>query len=143
VETSQPGHIDCAGGIVFDTRTLDRRLLLIQRATAPSAGTWSVPGGRCEPGETAEQACVREVAEETGLRVRVIRWAGRVERDGPDGVVYDIDDFICTVDSGELRAGDDAADVRWAGLDELAAIELAPGLLDALDAWDVWNAKLG
>jgi ADP-ribose pyrophosphatase YjhB (NUDIX family) len=139
-------HVACAGGIVFDTGKPDGRLLLIQRGTPPSAGTWSVPGGRCEPGETAEQACVREVAEETGLQVQVIRWAGRVERDGPDGVVYDIDDFICAVSvasAGPLQAGDDAADVRWAGRHELASIDLAPGLLDVLDAWDVWNAKLG
>jgi 8-oxo-dGTP diphosphatase len=140
VETSEPVHVACAGGIVFDAEKAGGRLLLILRGKPPSAGTWSIPGGRCEPGESAEQACRREVAEETGLRVQVIRWAGRVERDGPGGVVYDIDDFICAVDSGELRAGDDAADVRWAGRDELGAIDLAPGLLDALDAWDVWNA---
>jgi ADP-ribose pyrophosphatase YjhB (NUDIX family) len=141
-------HVPCAGGIVIDA---DGRLLLIKRAKAPSAGTWSIPGGRCEPGETAEQACIREVAEETGLQVRVIRWIGRVERasgSGPGGIVYDIDDFICAIRAGDasvLRAGDDAADARWATRAELestAAGDLTPGLLEALDAWDVWNAKV-
>ena len=67
----------CAGGIVFDAGA---RLLLVRRGQAPSAGSWSVPGGRCLPGESPAAACVREVAEETGLRVEVVRYAGRVER---------------------------------------------------------------
>ena len=49
----------------------DGALLLIRRGHAPSRGRWSLPGGRVEPGETAEQALVREVAEETGLVVEV------------------------------------------------------------------------
>ena len=98
METGQPKHVACAGGIIFDRGT--GGCCLILRGKAPSAGTWSIPGGRCEPGETAEQACVREVAEETGLQVQLIRWVGRVQRDGPGGVVFDIDDFICAVMSG-------------------------------------------
>jgi 8-oxo-dGTP diphosphatase len=84
----------CAGGIVFDEAG---RLLVVQRAHEPAKGRWSVPGGRCLPDEPAALACVREVAEETGLQVRVVRFAGRVERAGPGAVRYDIDDFVCTV----------------------------------------------
>src|SRR5664279_96321 len=87
-------HLSCAGGIVFDE---GGRLLLIQRGQPPSAGSWSIPGGRCEGGETGEQACIREVAEETGLAVVVLRWAGRVTREGPGEVSYDIDDYVCAV----------------------------------------------
>ena len=124
----------CAGAIVLDGTG---RLLLIRRGNPPSQGSWSVPGGRCGPGESAADACVREVAEETGLSVGVQRFAGHVERDGPDGRIYDIDDFVCTVLGGTLRAGDDAAEVRWVQRVELADLELVPGLLDALTAWDV------
>lgn len=124
----------CAGGIVFDDAG---RLLLIKRANEPSAGTWSVPGGRCRPGESRADACVREVAEETGLTVRVLRPAGRAERDGPAGTRYDIEDFVCTVLGGELRAGDDAADARWVSAAELAQLELAPQLLDWLTERDL------
>jgi 8-oxo-dGTP diphosphatase len=124
----------CAGGIVYDHA---RRLLLIRRATPPSAGFWSIPGGRCEPDELPAQTCVREVAEETGLRVRVIRHAGRVERDGPGDLVYLIDDFVCSVVGGELRAADDAADARWVSAGELESLPLAPGLLEALTEWSL------
>ena len=121
----RPKCVPCAGGIVFDDA---RRLLLIQRGTPPGSGLWSIPGGRCEPGEPPEAACVREVAEETGLRVHVERHAGRVERDGPGG-------FVCSVVGGLLRAGDDAADVRWVTAAELGSLELVPGLLAALTDW--------
>ena len=45
------------------------RVLLIQRARNPWRGMWSLPGGRLEPGETAEEAAGREVREEVGLTV--------------------------------------------------------------------------
>jgi 8-oxo-dGTP diphosphatase len=117
---------------VFDDA---RRLLLIQRGTPPASGLWSIPGGRCELGEPPAAACVREVAEETGLNVQVERHAGRVERDGPGGVIYEIDDFVCSVVGGALRAGDDAVDARWVTAAELGSLDLVPGLLDALTAW--------
>ena len=126
-------RVPCAGAIVFDQAG---RLLLVQRAGPPSAGSWSVPGGRCLPGESAAQACVREVAEETGLAVRVERSAGRVERDGArHGCVYDIEDFVCVVTGGELRPGDDAADARWVTRAELSQLQLAPLLCDTLADW--------
>jgi ADP-ribose pyrophosphatase YjhB (NUDIX family) len=113
------------------------RLLLIRRGQDPSAGSWSVPGGRCRPEEAASAACVREVAEETGLRVTVVRWAGQVERAAPGGGVYVIDDFVCSVVGGELRAGDDATDARWVTRAELGDLDLVPGLYATLDEWGV------
>lgn len=129
----------CAGAVVLDG---SGRLLLIKRGQPPSQGSWSVPGGRCRAGEPAAAACVREVREETGLQVRVLRSAGRVERDGPSGQVYDIEDFVCELVAdgaavGELRPGDDAADARWVSLPELTGLDLAPGLLECLTAWDL------
>jgi 8-oxo-dGTP diphosphatase len=122
----------CAGAIVFDAAG---RLLVIRRGRPPWPGLWSIPGGRCRPGEAAAEACVREVAEETGLVAQVVRLAGHVDRDGPDGRVYVIDDFVCVVTGGRLLAGDDADDARWVDRAELAALPLVPGLLAALTQW--------
>ena len=124
----------CAGGIVLDEQ---RRLLVIRRGQAPSAGRWSVPGGRCRPGEAPADACVREMREETGLDVRVVRAAGDVIRDGPGGVVYAITDFECAVIGGTLRAGDDATDARWVTRAELADLDAVPGLIEALSEWSL------
>lgn len=122
----------CVGGIVHDDVG---RLLLIQRGTEPALGKWSLPGGRVEPGETDAEAVVRELAEETGLSVRVNALVGYVIRGR-----YEIYDYLCTVRSGELVAGDDAADVRWVDLAGFAELEtvgaLSEGLAEALRDWD-------
>jgi ADP-ribose pyrophosphatase YjhB (NUDIX family) len=129
-----PARVACAGAIVLDG---GGRLLLIRRGREPGRGLWSLPGGRCEPGEDAAAAAVRETCEETGLEVTAGRLVGRVERPGPDGVTYEIDDLACTVTGGTLRAGDDADDARWVGAAELAGLPVTDGLLDALTRWGV------
>lgn len=111
------------------------RLLLIQRGQPPAEGTWSLPGGRLEPGESVRDAVVREVAEETGLIVVPVRFVGRVERPGPGGTTYRIDDLHCRWVGGDLCAGSDAADAAFVTGDKLRALPLSPGLLDALTGW--------
>ena len=127
-------RVPCAGAIVHDPRG---RLLVIRRGREPGRGLWSLPGGRCEPGEDPAAAAVRETYEETGLVVAPGRLVGRVERPGPGGVTYVIDDVACTVTGGTLRAGDDADDARWVGAGELGTLPVTAGLLDALTRWGV------
>jgi 8-oxo-dGTP diphosphatase len=126
--------IPCVGAVVTDGHG---RLLLIKRGHEPGAGLWSLPGGRIEPGETDAEALVREMLEETGLTVEPGRLLGRVQRAGPGGAVFDIRDYAATVTGGTLRAGDDAADARWAGAEELAALDITEGLMEVLADWGV------
>jgi ADP-ribose pyrophosphatase YjhB (NUDIX family) len=118
------GRVACAGAVVRNERG---DLLLVLRANDPGRGLWSLPGGRLEPGEDARTCAAREVLEETGLVVEVGDELLTVEIGA-----YDVTDFVATVISGELRAGDDAADVRWCAVDEFTSLSLTPSLLDAL-----------
>jgi 8-oxo-dGTP diphosphatase len=127
-------RVRCVGAIVRDA---GGRLLVIRRGHPPGTGLWSLPGGRAEPGESDEAAVVRELAEETGLRVTAGRLIGSVDRPGPDGTTYDIRDYAATVTGGTLRAGDDASAARWVTPDELRRLPTTNGLLEALTAWAV------
>jgi 8-oxo-dGTP diphosphatase len=66
------------------------KILLIKRNTIPFKGYWALPGGRMDPGETIEQTIVREVKEETGLDVTIVRKVGDyVEKGVKDDVEYE------------------------------------------------------
>lgn len=60
------------------------RAVLIKRAKEPFEGSWALPGGFVEIGESAEQAAAREVKEETGLEVRLVRLIGVYSDPGRD-----------------------------------------------------------
>lgn len=106
----------------------DGRVLLVRRGRAPERGSWSVPGGRVETGETFEQAAARETFEETGLHVRVGRELWALQVPTGDGRTYEIRDFAAVVIDGVLAPGDDADEVRWVRPDELDALPLTPDL---------------
>jgi 8-oxo-dGTP diphosphatase len=130
--------IACVGAVVRDDRG---RLLLVRRANEPGRGQWSVPGGRVEPGETAHQALVREVHEETRLTVAPDALAGVVERSAPGGGVYVVEDFFARLRPGtdprSARAGDDADEVGWFTPDQVVELDCVDGLVEALRQWRV------
>jgi 8-oxo-dGTP diphosphatase len=121
----------CVGAVLVH----DGALLLVRRGHGPAAGVWSVPGGRVEHGETVAEAVVREVAEETGLECICGELLGWVEVMGedPDAHHFVILDFVATVlEHGEPVAGDDALEVAWVPLDEVAERRLVDGLAEFL-----------
>ena len=119
----------CVGAIVVR----DGRLLLVRRGRGAAVGAWSVPGGRVEPGEPLAQAVERELLEETGLAGRCGAFVGWVERIDAEHHFVILDFDVTVGDDTEPRAGDDAADVVWVPLAEVAAWDgLVPGLLDFL-----------
>ncbi len=109
----------------------DGAILLVRRGHEPMLGRWSVPGGRVEPGETLGEAAAREAYEETGLEVTVGAELWNLVIPAGDRA-FEVHDFAATVVGGTLRAGDDAADVRWVPFDELERLQLTDGLLGYL-----------
>jgi len=110
------------------------RVLLVERGRAPFQGSWSLPGGVVEAGERLAGAIQREVREETGLEVQPVKMVEVFERIMPDDrgrteYHYVLIDYLCRVTGGELSAGDDAAQARWAAPDELARYRMTEDTL--------------
>lgn len=91
---------------------MDGGVVLIQRGNSPHKGEWALPSGFVEADESAEEAAIREAEEETGLKVEIIELANiNSFPEGPpvSGIMIF---YRMRPVGGELRAGDDAMDVR-------------------------------
>jgi ADP-ribose pyrophosphatase YjhB (NUDIX family) len=117
----------------------DGRVLLIQRGQPPRAGSWSLPGGVQELGETVSEAARREVREETGLELgelQLVDVVDSIERDAAGRVRrhYTLVDFTAAVAGGSERAGSDAAALAWFDPEELEELGLWPPTLAVIRA---------
>lgn len=121
------------GAVILD----GERVLLARRGRDPGRGKWSIPGGLVHLGERLEDAVVREVEEETGLRVRVLDLCGVIDRvvREQDAVRYHyvILDYVAEPVGGVLQAGSDAAEVCWVAVGDLGRYETTDGLADMID----------
>jgi len=104
-------------------------VLLVRRGKPPNVGSWTLPGGAQEVGETTEAAARRELLEETGIEVGPMQLAATVDsirRDADDRVQYHytIIDFCARWATGEPCAGSDVTEAVWAPLDALEPFDL-------------------
>jgi len=107
----------------------DGQVLIVKRKYDPLAGQWSLPGGGVELGETLEDSIVREMLEETGLRIEVgpvIEVFDRITRDEKGDVRYHfvLVDYLCWPVGGELQAGSDVADALFIDPEQLPGYNL-------------------
>lgn len=105
------------------------RVLLVKRGHEPLKGTWSLPGGVVELGESLQAALARELREETTLAVEVgpiVDVFERIERasDGRVAYHYVVVDYLCRVREGVPAHGSDVDDARWVDRGDLAAYRL-------------------
>ena len=103
------------GDCIVITKEVDAKVLLIQRADEPYKGCWAFPGGFLNMDETIEQCAIRELEEETGLKVNDVHQIGaysKVDRD-PRGRTITVA-YLAIIDSPISVLGqDDAAKAEW------------------------------
>jgi mutator protein MutT len=112
------------------------RVLLIRRGKEPLRGRWVLPGGTVELGESLADAVVREIHEETGIRVaarEIVTVFDRIQRDEGRVVHHHvIVDFVCEYLSGVVKASSDAEAAAWVSREELAAYDLPEKALEVV-----------
>ncbi len=89
------------------------RVLLIQRANDPYEGSWALPGGFVDVGETVENAAVREAKEETGLDVELLRLVGVYSDSERDPRGHNVSVAFLARAEGDPSAASDAADAAF------------------------------
>ena len=92
------------------TKEIEPKVLLIQRGTPPFKGSWAFPGGFMNMDETTEQCAIRELEEETGLRVSDVHQIGaysKVDSD-PRGRTITVA-YLAVIDEPVAVTGQDDA----------------------------------
>ena len=105
------------------TREVEPKVLLIQRGDEPFKGAWAFPGGFMNMDETTEQCAIRELEEETGLRVSDVHQIGaysKVDRD-PRGRTVTVAYLAVIEEPVAVTGQDDAAKAEWWPLSDDAA----------------------
>ena len=97
------------------------KVLLIERGATPFKGCWAFPGGFLNMDETTEQCAIRELEEETGMKIQKLQQIGaysKVDRD-PRGRTITVA-YLAVIDSPcDVIGQDDAAKAQWFPLDAL------------------------
>lgn len=113
---------DCRGAVFQD----DKILLVKEIAD----GGWTLPGGWCDSGHTPSENVVREVWEESGFEVRVVKLAAVYDRNRQGHYpkyLFDIYKmfFICEITGGKAKTSNETSDVRFFGMDEIPELSMA------------------
>jgi 8-oxo-dGTP pyrophosphatase MutT (NUDIX family) len=115
-----------AGGVVVSFQRERPSLVVGMRRRARDAVTWTLPKGTPDPGETVEQTALREVAEETGLEVRIVAPLPSIEynfvQDGTR-IHKTVHYFLMEPIGGDLARHDHEFErVRWVPFDEAGGL---------------------
>ena len=104
----------------------NNKILLIKRAKEPFKDFWALPGGFMDIDETPEDAAIRELFEETSLKIKSLkqfRTYGALDRDPRHRTITTV--FYKIIKSGDIisiKAGDDAKEAKWHSLNSLKKI---------------------
>jgi 8-oxo-dGTP diphosphatase len=109
--------IRAAGGIVI--RAVANGRFEVACIFREARGDWTFPKGKLDPGETFEQAALREVWEETGMYCEVIRFAGTTNYTHRKGKPKIVAYYLMSVAAGEFVPNDEVDELVWISLEQV------------------------
>lgn len=109
----------------------DGKILCCQRGYGEFKGGWEFPGGKLEPGETGEQAAVREIREELEIAIGDLEYLCTIEHDYPSFHLT-MSCYLATYLSGKLHENAHE-DIKWLDPDDLRTIDWLPADIKVVD----------
>jgi 8-oxo-dGTP pyrophosphatase MutT (NUDIX family) len=106
--------IRAAGGVVYRSQGHQVEIACIYRE---ARGDWTFPKGKLDKGETFEEAALREVWEETGMRCSIERFVGTTNYTHRKGKPKIVAYYLMSVDEGEFSANDEVDELVWLPLE--------------------------
>ena len=116
--------IRVVAAIIESGNEAEKCIFATQRGHGEFKDGWEFPGGKIEPGETPEQALVREIMEELDTEISVDEYLMTVEHDYPE-FHLSMDCFICSIKSGDLNLREHEA-AKWLTIDEIDSVDWLP-----------------
>lgn len=113
--------------VIRDRSESGTRILATERGYGDFKGKWEFPGGKIEPGETPQQALMREIREELDVTITVDKLIDTVEYDYP-AFHLSMDCFWCFIEDGEIMLKE-ALDARWISVNALPSNDHAADCL--------------
>jgi 8-oxo-dGTP diphosphatase len=105
----------------------NKRVLLVKRSGRSYGGTWGLPSETVQPGERLEEAVIRGMQEELGVKIKVIRFSGNYYdehgRDPRYATAIDMP-HVCKIIEGDPRPIEECSEVRWFSTKELSLMNL-------------------
>ena len=111
----------------------ENKIFATQRGYGEFKDGWEFPGGKIEPGETPQEALVREIKEELDIEIEVKDFLETVEYDYPD-FHLSMDCFFCSIRSGEMVLKEHEA-AKWLTAEKLDSVDWLPadqGLIEGI-----------
>lgn len=116
--------IKVVAAVICDSLENTTKIFATARGYGEFKGKWEFPGGKIEPGETSQQALIREIQEELAVKIEVGELIDTIEYDYPT-FHLSMDCFLCVVVDGEIILKEAEA-ARWLGKDELYSVDWLP-----------------
>lgn len=116
--------IKVVAAVICDSLENTTKIFAIARGYGEFKGKWEFPGGKVEPGETPQQALVREIQEELAVKIEVGELIDTIEYDYP-AFHLSMDCFWCNIVDGEIILKEAEA-AKWLHKDELYSVNWLP-----------------
>lgn len=129
--------LNVAAAVIID----NGRILAAQRGRGELAGGWEFPGGKLEPGETAAEACAREIREELAVSIADVAPFVKLDYTYPSFHMH-LETFTCRIEAG-VPHSEEHRELRWLSGDELDSVDWLPADVQVVNALRAYLLSTG